>query len=112
MAALSPKYRQIADELRARIRSGEYAPGDRLPSMADLMAAHRVALGTVKDAIGVLTDEGLAYKEQGRGTFVSNPLPEEARSEFEQMSAAIEELSEQVRLLDARMTAHEERGRL
>ncbi len=46
-----PKYRQIADDLRARIHSGEYAPGARLPSKAELMARYETALGTVDRAL-------------------------------------------------------------
>ena len=104
------KYQQIAEDLRAGIRAGRYEPGDRLPSVAELKAAYGVALGTVTKAIGLLENEGIAYSEQGRGTFVSDPPPEEARSELDRMRASIEELSEKVRQLDGRLTAHEEQS--
>ena len=45
-----PKYRQIAEGLRAEIAAGRYAPGDRLPSVVELIAGNGVALGTVLKA--------------------------------------------------------------
>jgi DNA-binding GntR family transcriptional regulator len=108
MSAPLPRYRQIAGELRARIRTGQYAPGDRLPSLAELVADYDVTVGTATKAIGVLKDEGLARKEQGKGTFVSDQLPEEARSESEQMRADIEALREKVAQLERRFNIHED----
>lgn len=107
-----PKYLRIAGELRTRIRSGEYAPGDQVPSLSDLTAAYHVTVQTVTKAFGVLEDEGLIWKQQGIGTFVSDPLPEEARSEAEQMRADIEALTEKVKELEDRLAAHEEHGHL
>lgn len=97
MAAEEPaKYRQIASELRARIRSGEFEPGARLPSKTALMDKHQVALGTVNDALNVLRDEGLLYTERGRGTFVCDPLPEEAQSQLEAALSRVDDLAERV----------------
>ena len=71
----APKYRQLADDLRARIRSGEYAPGSQVPSKAALMDSRHLSLGTVNKAIDILIGEGLLRTEQGTGTFVCDPLP-------------------------------------
>jgi GntR family transcriptional regulator len=107
MAAEEPaKYRQIAGELRARIRSGEFEPGARLPSKTALMEKHHVALGTVNDALNVLRDEGLLYTERGRGTFVSDPLPEEARSQLEAALSRIDELNGRVDAVEREVQAH------
>lgn len=65
-----PVYRQIADALRAAIEAGELAPGERLPSEADLMRQFNVAQGTVRNALGLLRGEGLVLAEHGRGVFV------------------------------------------
>ncbi|MFJ3199226.1 GntR family transcriptional regulator [Streptomyces sp. NPDC086989] len=65
-----PKYRRIAAELKAAIRSGRYGPGDRLPGENDLMAAHGVARMTARQALGVLQTEGLAEARKGAGVFV------------------------------------------
>ncbi|NEA19820.1 GntR family transcriptional regulator [Streptomyces halstedii] len=66
----TPKYQQIADILRAAILAGTYGPGDRLPGENDLMTQHAVARMTVRQALGVLTAEGLAEPRKGAGVFV------------------------------------------
>jgi DNA-binding GntR family transcriptional regulator len=93
------KYRRIAGKLRNRIRSGEYAPGSLLPSKAALMEKNHVSLGTVNGALKVLRDEGLIETRQGSGTFVADPLPEQARSEYEAMTHRLDEIAGEVRQL-------------
>ncbi len=99
------KYRRIAGDLRTAIREGEHAPGSRLPSKAALMGMYEVAVGTVDDALGVLRAEGLIYSERGKGTFVCDPLPEEAQAEHEMVMARIDGLADEVRLLRAEVAA-------
>lgn len=65
-----PVFKQIADDLRGRIATGELTPGDRLPSEAALMDRWKVARMTVRAALGELSKEGLTRAEQGRGVFV------------------------------------------
>jgi len=66
----SPKYLQIAEELRAAIESGQYAPGDRLPGENQLKQTHGVALMTARQALDVLKNEGVAESRKGKGVFV------------------------------------------
>ncbi|MFO0749678.1 MAG: TetR/AcrR family transcriptional regulator C-terminal domain-containing protein [Myxococcota bacterium] len=61
---------RIAAELRARIRSGKLAPGERLPSVRALVAEHGVALATATKALAVLKKEGLVRVKPGVGTLV------------------------------------------
>jgi DNA-binding GntR family transcriptional regulator len=68
-------YRGIADDLTERIRSGEYPPGSRLPSTAQLAELYSVNRSTVVRAAGLLHDRGLVRGIQGVGLFVANPLP-------------------------------------
>jgi GntR family transcriptional regulator len=70
-----PKYRQIADELRAAIRAGDYAPGDRLPGENDLMARYGIARMTARQALGVLLNDGTATARKGAGVFVRDFTP-------------------------------------
>ena len=73
-----PRYRQIADDLRIRMESGEYAPDSLLPSKSEMMRHYGVALATVNAAIGVLRDEGRLETKQGKGTFARTPPPAQA----------------------------------
>lgn len=68
--ARAPKYQRIADELRRRVRAGEFAAGDRMPAETDLTAQYRVSLPTVRQALSVLRAEGLIESRHGIGTFV------------------------------------------
>jgi GntR family transcriptional regulator len=63
-------YERLADELRASIASGEYGPGDRLPSTLELMARTGVANLTVRGAYRVLVEEGLVEAIPKRGFYV------------------------------------------
>jgi len=63
-------YERLADELRASIESGEFGPGDRLPSTLDLMERHGVANLTVRGAYRMLVEEGLVESVPKRGFYV------------------------------------------
>jgi GntR family transcriptional regulator len=65
-----PVYKQIADLLRGAILNGELVAGDRLPSEQELIDAHGVARGTIRQAVMLLRSEGLIEVEHGRGSFV------------------------------------------
>ncbi|HCU96171.1 MAG TPA: GntR family transcriptional regulator, partial [Actinobacteria bacterium] len=60
-------YERLADELRQAITSGQYQPGDRLPSTLELMARTGVANLTVRGAYRVLIEEGLVEPVSKRG---------------------------------------------
>lgn len=60
----------LAADLRRRIDAGEYPPGSRLPTNAELMAAHNVSKATVTKAISELADAGLVVTAKKGGTRV------------------------------------------
>src|SRR5215207_6218112 len=66
-------YVQIEEELAERIRAGILRPGDRIPPERALADQMQVSRMTVRQALGRLADRGLLVREQGRGTFVSEP---------------------------------------
>ena len=70
-ASREPYYAQLADVFRARIRSGEWAHGDTLPSLERLMETYSVARVTVRQAVRLLAEEGLLSPRRGRGTIVT-----------------------------------------
>ncbi|TWF93209.1 GntR family transcriptional regulator [Saccharopolyspora dendranthemae] len=63
-------WRQIADDLRTDIESGELAAGSRLPSGTELADIYQVATVTAVKAVKALETDGLVIRTQGRGTFV------------------------------------------
>ena len=65
-----PAYQQLADLLRERIASGEYASRAPLPSARSLSQEHGIAVGTVMRAFEVLRREGLVRTVAGRGVWV------------------------------------------
>jgi GntR family transcriptional regulator len=65
-----PLYRQIAEELRRKIDSGELKPGSQLPTEDELMKLHHASRNTVRGAIRELTTRGLVNTLHGKGTFV------------------------------------------
>jgi DNA-binding GntR family transcriptional regulator len=66
-----PPYQQIAADLRARIESGDLAPGDMVPSITRLAQEYDVAKGTAVKALDMLKREGLTRTVAGWGTFVA-----------------------------------------
>ncbi|MDT5040098.1 MAG: GntR family transcriptional regulator [Actinoplanes sp.] len=70
MSADLPMYRQIASDLRAKIQSGELAPGALLPTQQDLAAQYGVARMTTRQAVAELINQGLVTSQQGRGATV------------------------------------------
>jgi GntR family transcriptional regulator len=68
-------YQQVAGALRERITSGDLAPGDRLPSEAELSEEYDASRNTIRLALNVLRAEGLLISYQGRGTFVRTAPP-------------------------------------
>jgi GntR family histidine utilization transcriptional repressor len=65
--------RRIRDEIAAAIRSGEWRPGDRVPTEQDLAARYRCARATVSKALGELAASGLVERRRKAGTFVAHP---------------------------------------
>ena len=66
-------YVQVARHLEGRIRSGELAPGSRLPNEREMASSYGVALGTMRKALKLLQDEGLVVIAPHKGVFISRP---------------------------------------
>lgn len=66
-----PRYFQLKEIMRGKIRDGEWKPGDLIPSERELSEQYKISRMTARQAITELVHEGLFYREQGKGTFVS-----------------------------------------
>ena len=66
-----PLHISISEKLRHQIDSGDYLPGEKLPSEHQLMDAFGVSRITVRQAVSNLVNQGLARSQQGKGVFVT-----------------------------------------
>ena len=66
-----PAYAQLVRLLTRQISSGQFRPGDQLPSEAIIRSRYGVSPMTVRRAVNMLSDQGLVTTVQGRGTFVN-----------------------------------------
>jgi GntR family transcriptional regulator len=66
-----PIYRQLFQQLRQRIASGQLAPGEQLPSVRDLSAQLKINPLTAAKVFQHLESEGLVETRRGLGTFVT-----------------------------------------
>ncbi|UUX50012.1 phosphonate metabolism transcriptional regulator PhnF [Nisaea acidiphila] len=63
-------WRQIATDISNAIRSGQFAPGSKLPTEAELSERYGVNRHTLRRAVAELAEDGVIRVEQGRGSFV------------------------------------------
>jgi GntR family transcriptional regulator len=78
----SPLYQQIKALITQSLQSGEWKPGELIPSEVELAARFKVSQGTVRKAIDELAAENLVVRRQGKGTFVSTHNEERAHFRF------------------------------
>jgi GntR family transcriptional regulator len=64
-----PMYRQIAEKLLSKIKSGEIERGGRLPTEIELMEDYNASRNTVRDAIKLLVTRRLVETRPGQGTY-------------------------------------------
>ncbi|MFB0517589.1 MAG: GntR family transcriptional regulator [Candidatus Neomarinimicrobiota bacterium] len=69
----SPFYRQVIEDLRAQVNSGQLKAGDQIPSQRELAQRYGVSSITIKRALTELISEGLLLSRAGKGTFVAQP---------------------------------------
>ena len=78
----SPLYQQIKALITQSLQSGEWKPGELIPSEVELAARFKVSQGTVRKAIDELSAENLVVRRQGKGTFVATHHEERAHYRF------------------------------
>jgi GntR family transcriptional regulator len=68
----SPLYRQIKALILQALESGEWRPGQAIPSEQELASRFSVSQGTVRKAIDEMAADNLLVRKQGKGTFVAS----------------------------------------
>ncbi len=77
-----PLYRQIKYLITESLVSGEWRPGESIPSEAQLAQRYSVSQGTVRKAVGELAEQKLLVRHQGKGTFVASHSEEHTKFPF------------------------------
>ena len=80
--AFSPLYQQIKALILQSLQSGEWKPGESIPSEMDLAGRYRVSQGTVRKAIDELATDNLVVRRQGKGTFVATHSEQHVQFRF------------------------------
>jgi len=71
MSAQQPLYRVLASTLRDKIMRGVLKPGDSLPTEHELCAEQNISRHTAREALRLLSEEGLIARKRGIGTIVT-----------------------------------------
>jgi DNA-binding GntR family transcriptional regulator len=64
-------YMDVVNDITARVASGEYPPGYKLPAYRELANAYRVGMSSVARAIALLREPGVVVGRPGQGTYVA-----------------------------------------
>lgn len=91
-------YRSLAADLRAAIACGAFPVGSQLPTEHELCASHNVSRHTAREALRLLSEDGLIARRRGAGTVV---IADAARTQFSQTIGDLGDLLQYAR--DARL---------
>jgi GntR family transcriptional regulator len=69
------RYLQLATLFRNKIASRQWPVGGRIPNVDELALEFSVARGTIREALGVLEQEGLLDRFRAKGTFIRSSPP-------------------------------------
>ncbi|WP_315053846.1 FadR/GntR family transcriptional regulator [Chryseobacterium indoltheticum] len=95
---------EVADRLIEGISNDEYAIGEKLPIESELMKIYGVGRSSIREAIKILSIQGILSVQQGVGTFVVSKNAHETL-DSQMNKAQIEEVQEVRSLLDSKIAA-------
>ncbi|GIH24265.1 hypothetical protein Aph01nite_25750 [Acrocarpospora phusangensis] len=93
----NPVYKQIADVIAERIRSGDLPEGSPIPSEAELVDEYGIARTTARRVARELREQGLAFTVQGEGTFVGTEGSPRGLRKIPRYQQIATELAERIR---------------
>lgn len=96
-----PLYLQLEEVVRSQIAAGVLQPGDPLPTEVDLQVQYGVSRTTVRQAMANLERDGIIYRLQGKGTFISKP--QKTQPQLSILSSFSEEILRDGRVPGARV---------
>ncbi len=70
---MGPIHQRIFKDIEARILSGDWRPGDRIPIEHDLVEQYQCSRMTVSKALSILVERGLIVRRRKTGSFVASP---------------------------------------
>ena len=73
-----PYYQQLYEILHDKIQHREWQPGDKIPPESELIEQYQVSRNTVRQVLDKLVNDGLIYRQRGRGSFVAHPTLEQS----------------------------------
>lgn len=97
---ITPIYKVIESDIKAKINHGELKSGDLVPSENELKDQYNVSRMTVRQALNNLVNDGYLYRHKGKGTFISQRKIEKnihgVRSFTEEMAATGRKVSNKI----------------
>ncbi len=88
--SFTPPFYQLAKILEQKIFSGDFKPGDPLPSETDLGHEYELSRTTVRKCLNILAERGLINAQQGRGTFVTRQSLDRVTFTMEEFNVVME----------------------
>jgi GntR family histidine utilization transcriptional repressor len=106
-------YQRIRSDLEARITSGDWPPGHRVPFEHELMETYSCSRMTVNKVISALAETGLVVRRRRAGSFVSRPRVQSAILQIPDLKGEVEKRGERYRyrLIDLRKRVASARDR-
>ena len=90
-----PIYKQLMEQIRRMISSGQLKTGDNLPSVRELALTHTVNAMTISKAYNMLEAEGLLARQRGKAMTVSDKiqLSENKQDRLKRLQPALNQLT-------------------
>src|SRR5690606_10216738 len=89
----TPIYRQLVEQVRRLVASGQLAPGAALPSVRELALEHAVNPMTISKAYAQLESEGVLVRNRGKPmTVAQRPRPAPLRDRLRQIEDEVDRL--------------------